>query len=51
MEDGTMVVVEGGAPMIGQTIEAEVTQVIQTDRGKMVFASVDEAPERAARRR
>ncbi len=51
MEDGTMVVVEGGAPMIGQTIEAEVTQVIQTDRGKMVFASVDETPERAARRR
>jgi uncharacterized protein YacL len=38
LEDGTMVVVEGGKSHIGETIEVTVTQVIQTERGKLVFA-------------
>lgn len=38
LNDGTMVVVEGGNELIGQTTVVEVTQVIQTERGKMIFA-------------
>ncbi|MCG9894023.1 MAG: PIN domain-containing protein [Fimbriimonadaceae bacterium] len=41
LEDGTMVVVEGGRPWIGETVEAVVSQVIQTERGKMIFAAMD----------
>jgi uncharacterized protein YacL len=41
LDDGTMVVVEGGRPSIGDTVEVTVTQVIQTERGKMIFASME----------
>jgi uncharacterized protein YacL len=40
LEDGTMVVVENGRQRIGETVEVVVTQVIQTERGKMIFAEV-----------
>jgi uncharacterized protein YacL len=40
LEDGTMVVVENGKEHIGETMDVGVTQVIQTERGKMVFAEV-----------
>ncbi len=38
LEDGTMVVVERAADAKGEWVEAVVTQVIQTQLGKMVFA-------------
>lgn len=38
LNDGTMVVVEGGGDHIGENITVCVTQVIQTERGKMIFA-------------
>ncbi len=38
LDDGTMVVVENGRGMIGETLPVLVTQVIQTERGKMIFA-------------
>jgi len=38
LDDGTMVVVEGGKELIGDTVPVLVTQVIQTERGKMIFA-------------
>lgn len=41
LDDGTMVVVENGRSHIGETREVTVTQVIQTERGKMIFAEVD----------
>jgi len=41
LDDGTMVVIENGKPYIGETMEVHVTQVIQTERGKMIFAEVD----------
>jgi uncharacterized protein YacL len=41
LEDGTMVVIENGKNHIGETLEVSVTQVIQTERGKMIFAKVD----------
>lgn len=38
LEDGTMIVVEGGKKHIGENITAEVTSIIQTTAGKMIFA-------------
>lgn len=38
LNDGTMVVVEQGRPLIGQNIKALVTSVLQTSAGRMVFA-------------
>ncbi len=47
LEDGTMVVVEHGREYIGTTIMVEVTQVHQTERGKMLFAEVMSDEEKA----
>jgi len=41
LEDGTMVVVENGRAHIGETVEVIVTQVHQTERGKMIFGEVE----------
>ncbi|MCB0824747.1 MAG: hypothetical protein KDC26_01025 [Armatimonadetes bacterium] len=41
LDDGTMVVVENGRHLIGSTAFVPVTQVIQTERGKMIFADAD----------
>ena len=38
LDDGTMVVVEGGRRYIGETIEVMVTSVLQTAAGRMIFA-------------
>lgn len=38
LEDGTMVVVEGGKRHIGETSEVVVTSVLQTSAGRMIFA-------------
>ena len=45
LEDGTMVVVENGKDHIGETMDVTVTQVIQTERGKMIFADIGEEAE------
>ncbi|WP_296129413.1 PIN domain-containing protein [uncultured Anaerococcus sp.] len=37
LEDGTMVVVEDGADLIDQVINAKVTSVLQTSAGRMIF--------------
>lgn len=39
LEDGTMIVVEGGDKLIGKEVECEVTRIFQTVAGKMIFAS------------
>lgn len=41
LDDGTMVVIEHGRSHVGETLDVTVTQVIQTERGKMVFADVE----------
>jgi uncharacterized protein YacL len=41
MEDGTMIVVSGGRGLIGKTVTARVTSVLQTQAGKMVFAKLN----------
>ncbi len=38
LEDGTMVVVEGGRPYLNQAVDVVVTSVLQSSRGKMLFA-------------
>jgi len=51
LEDGTMVVVENGRPHIGDTVEVVVTQVHQTERGKMIFGEIEGEEIRYERRR
>ncbi|ADH97635.1 PIN/TRAM domain-containing protein [Salisediminibacterium selenitireducens] len=46
LDDGTMIVVEGGRNAIGKTIDVIVTSVLQTSAGRMIFAkpkSMDKA--------
>ena len=38
LDDGTMVVVDHGRKLIGQTVDATVTSVLQTPAGRMIFA-------------
>ena len=38
LDDGTMIVVEGGRQYMGTTIEVNVTRVLQTVAGRMIFA-------------
>jgi len=40
LDDGTMVVVEGGSRLVGHELEVGVTRVLQTVMGRMVFAQV-----------
>jgi uncharacterized protein YacL len=37
LDDGTMIVVEGGRALVGQEVEVEVTSVLQSPSGKMIF--------------
>jgi uncharacterized protein YacL len=39
LEDGTMIVVEGGDKLIGREVATEVTRIFQTVAGKMIFAA------------
>jgi len=43
LEDGTMVVVEGGREHIGRTIGLSVTSVLQTSAGRMIFGRAEGA--------
>jgi uncharacterized protein YacL len=43
LDDGTMVVVEGGRYRIGTTSAVVVTSNLQTQSGRMIFAKLDEA--------
>lgn len=38
LDDGTMIVVEDGRKFINDTIQVEVTSVLQTSAGRMIFA-------------
>lgn len=40
LDDGTMVVVENGRRHVGETLDAEVTTVLQTSAGRMIFSRV-----------
>jgi uncharacterized protein YacL len=38
LDDGTMIVVENGRRLIGETIDVAVTSALQTNAGRMIFA-------------
>ncbi|MBQ6173302.1 MAG: TRAM domain-containing protein [Clostridia bacterium] len=40
LPDGTMVVVEGAHARVGETVSAEVSSVLQTSAGRMIFAKI-----------
>ena len=42
LDDGTMVIVEGGKRHIGREVETTVTSVLQTPAGRMIFTSLKE---------
>ncbi len=46
LEDGTMVVVQDGTEFIGEEISVEVTSVLQTTGGRMIFARPDAPAQR-----
>lgn len=46
LDDGTMIVVEGGRQLIGQTCKVVVTSVLQTSAGRMIFAKANGAGSR-----
>ncbi len=48
LDDGTMVVVEGGRRYIGETIEVLVTSVLQTAAGRMIFAKPKQDAEKSS---
>lgn len=39
LDDGTMVVVENGKKFLGNTVDVIVTRMLQTNQGRMIFAS------------
>lgn len=45
LDDGTMVVVEGGIDSQGQEVDTIVTKVLQTAAGRMIFARPDDGDE------
>ena len=42
LDDGTMIVVEGGKRYVAQCIRCVVTSVLQTSAGRMIFAKIKE---------
>lgn len=47
LDDGTMIVVEGGKKSIGEIVDVIVTSVLQTAAGRMIFAKQKEILEKA----
>ena len=44
LEDGTMVVAEGGRERLGEIVDLTVTSVLQTSAGRMIFGRLDGVP-------
>ena len=43
LDDGTMIVIEGGRPHINQNVQIVVTSVLQTSAGRMIFGKLASA--------
>lgn len=41
LDDGTMLVVDGGRDFVGRTVAVTVTSVLQTAAGRMIFTKID----------
>jgi uncharacterized protein YacL len=46
LDDGTMVVVEGGQPYVGERVVLAVTSVLQTSAGRMIFGRYENGANR-----
>ena len=46
LDDGTMIVVEGGRRRLDETLPVNVTSVLQTVQGKMIFAKIKDDDQR-----
>jgi len=46
LDDGTMIIVDGGQRMINTTVDVIVTSVLQTTAGRMIFTELKEAAEK-----
>ncbi len=44
LDDGTMIVVDGGRPYLGKKVQVVVTSVLQTAAGRMIFTRFDNLP-------
>ena len=44
LDDGTMIVVENGRRLLGEETDVQVTSVLQTAAGRMIFARLKRAP-------
>ncbi|GIW59089.1 MAG: hypothetical protein KatS3mg087_0155 [Patescibacteria group bacterium] len=42
LDDGTMVVVEKGGSLVGETVQTQVSRIIQTNAGKMIFTQINQ---------
>ncbi|NOZ14072.1 MAG: TRAM domain-containing protein [Acidobacteria bacterium] len=45
LDDGTMVVIDGGENFIGKRVQATITSVLQNPAGKMIFGTVNDNDE------
>lgn len=48
LDDGTMIVVDGGKRFIGETVEVVVTSVLQTAAGRMIFVKPKSAADKVS---
>lgn len=50
LDDGTMIVIEGGRRHLGETVDVTVTTVLQTSAGRMIFTrlKVPDLPQKSA---
>jgi uncharacterized protein YacL len=48
LDDGTMIVVEGGRDHIGRFVHISVTSVLQTSAGRMIFGRFERVVEEVA---
>jgi uncharacterized protein YacL len=43
LDDGTMVIVDGGSSVIGERVQVEVASMLQSPTGKLVFTRLGKA--------
>ncbi len=47
LEDGTMVVIDGAAKRVGQSVACTITNLLQTAAGRIIFAALRRTPDEA----
>ncbi len=48
LDDGTMIVIEGGREHLNKTVRIAVTSVLQTSAGRMIFGRYEGPPRTAS---